>query len=50
VTHLVVGKGLLFKERKLIPVTWISTIGGEEVHLLVNAGNLERLPEYHPAG
>ena len=50
VTQLVVGKGLLFKERRLIPVTWISTIGEEEVHLLVNAGTLERLPEYHLAG
>ena len=27
VSHFVVGEGLLFKERKLIPVTWISSIG-----------------------
>ena len=47
ITHFVVSAGLLFKERKLIPVTWISTIGEQKVRLSVNAGTLERLPDYH---
>ncbi len=48
VTHLVISAGLLFKERKLIPVNWISTIGEREVRLSVNARTLEKLPAYHP--
>ena len=47
VSHFVVGEGLLFKERKLIPVTWISTIGEKEVYLSVKSGTLERVPAYH---
>lgn len=49
VTHFVVGEGLLFKERKLIPITWISTLGEQQVHLSVNARTLERLPAYKSA-
>jgi uncharacterized protein YrrD len=48
VTHMVISAGLLFKERKLIPVNWISTIGEQEVRLSVNARTLEKLPSYHP--
>jgi uncharacterized protein YrrD len=48
VTHFVISAGLLFKERKLIPVHWISTIGEQEVRLSLNAGTLEKLPAYHP--
>jgi uncharacterized protein YrrD len=48
VTHLVISAGLLFKERKLIPVNWIATIGQQDVHLSVNARTLEKLPAYHP--
>lgn len=46
VTHFVVSEGLLFKARRLIPVTWISTLGEQQVHLSVNARTLERLPAY----
>lgn len=44
VTHFVIGAGLLFKARKLIPVNWISTIGEQKDRLSVNAGTLEKLP------
>jgi uncharacterized protein YrrD len=47
VSHFVIGEGFLFKERKLIPVTWISSIGEKEVYLSVKSGTLERVPEYH---
>ena len=49
VTHFVISAGLLFKERKLIPVNWISTIGEKQVRLSVNAKTLEKVPAYHPA-
>jgi uncharacterized protein YrrD len=47
VTHFVVSEGTLFKERKLIPVLWISRIGENEVHLSASADVLGRLPAYH---
>lgn len=47
VTHFVVSAGFFSKERRLIPVVWIDTLGEQSVHLSVNAGTLERLPAYH---
>ena len=46
VTHFVVSEGTLFKDRKLIPVLWISRIGEKEVHLSSTANVLARLPAY----
>jgi uncharacterized protein YrrD len=45
-THMLISQGLLFKEKKLIPTLWISTITEDEVKLGVNSGMLERLPAY----
>lgn len=50
VTHLVVREGLLFKERKLVPVTWISRVEEEQVHLSVGSGTLDKLPGYKKEG
>lgn len=50
VTHFVISEGLLFKERKLIPVLWISNIEENEVRLSVSSGTLERLPAHQNAG
>ncbi|HEX2992412.1 MAG TPA: PRC-barrel domain-containing protein [Anaerolineales bacterium] len=50
VTHMVISDGFLFKERKLIPVLWITDISENEVHLSVGSGTLERLPAYENAG
>ncbi|HEX5838261.1 MAG TPA: PRC-barrel domain-containing protein [Anaerolineales bacterium] len=49
VTHMVISDGFLFKERKLIPVLWITDISENEVHLSVGSGTLERLPAYEKA-
>jgi uncharacterized protein YrrD len=46
VSHFVVSEGFLFKERKLIPVFWISGIEEDEVRLSVDAHFMERLPRY----
>ena len=46
VTHFVVDEGLLFRDRKLIPVLWISEIDEDAVYLSATAKVLERLPEY----
>lgn len=50
VTHLVIGEGLLFRERKLIPVLWISNIEENGIYLSVGSSLLERLPAYENAG
>jgi len=47
-THLLISQGLLLKEHKLVPTTWVSTVLGDEVHLSVGSDLLEGLPEYHP--
>jgi uncharacterized protein YrrD len=35
VTHLLMTQGLLMKEQKLIPITWVTTLGEDTVHLRV---------------
>ncbi len=49
-THLVISRGMLLKERKLIPVTWVNNIQEDEVHLLVHSELLNRLPDYADTG
>jgi uncharacterized protein YrrD len=45
-THLLISKGLLSKERKLIPITWVTIMGEDEVHLAVKEEALEDLGVY----
>jgi hypothetical protein len=45
-THMVVSKGLFFKEKKLIPTNWIKSVEEDEVHLAVKSGMLDKLPDY----
>ena len=47
-THILVSAGILFKEQKLLPVTWISEIDEHEVHLSVDADFLNRVPYHQP--
>ncbi len=46
VTHILVTDGLLLKERKLIPTTWLTHVLEDEVYLSVNSDFVEKLPEY----
>lgn len=45
-THLLISQGLLLKETKLVPTSWISEVEEDEVHLMVAASVLDQLPEY----
>ncbi|MGC9335229.1 MAG: PRC-barrel domain-containing protein, partial [Anaerolineae bacterium] len=45
-THLVISKGLLLKERKLIPTQWMRTVLQDKVYLSVSSDLIEDLPEY----
>lgn len=44
--HFVVSGGLLLKERKLIPATWVDRVHENEVHLAVGSTMFEVLREY----
>lgn len=45
-THIVISEGLLLKEKKLVPVGWISMVFPEQVHLAVDAKFIDNLPEF----
>jgi len=46
VTHFVISKGLLLKERKLVPMNWVSTLTEDEVHVAVGSQLLDELRPY----
>ncbi|HEX9616127.1 MAG TPA: PRC-barrel domain-containing protein [Anaerolineales bacterium] len=46
ITHFLISEGLFFKEKKLIPVHWVSEVVENEVRLSVDAALLERVPEF----
>ena len=45
-THFLISQGLFFKDRKLVPAHWISSVEEDKVHLAVPSRLLERLPAY----
>jgi uncharacterized protein YrrD len=45
-THFVITAGLIFKEQKLIPTSWIDTMTEDEVFLSVSADFLDKLVPY----
>jgi len=46
VSHLVISEGVILKERKRIPIEWVSTIMEDEVQLAVGPKILEELPAF----
>lgn len=46
VTHFLVSQGVLFKDRKLIPVHWVKSVEEDNVYLTVSSKTLEGLPSY----
>jgi hypothetical protein len=45
-THIVVGRGLIAKEYKLLPTSWIKDVTEEKVYLSIHTDFFERLPEH----
>jgi uncharacterized protein YrrD len=45
-THILISKGMLLKEQKLVPTFWIRLFGEDEVHLAAPANVLEKLQPY----
>lgn len=48
VTHLLIAKGLLAKEHRLIPVSWVERLTDDEVQLAIDSSVVERLPVIEP--
>ncbi len=44
VTHCLISKGLVMKEKRLIPVGWIDSWSEDELRLAVGSSTVERLP------
>jgi uncharacterized protein YrrD len=47
-THFLITQGLLLKERKLVPTSWIKSVEEDKVQLTVSEQMLKRLPAYEP--
>jgi uncharacterized protein YrrD len=47
VTHFLISQGMLFPEKKLIPITWVSEVNEDEVYLAVGKRTLEALQHYY---
>lgn len=48
VTHLLISKGLITKEKKLVPVIWVAKVLEDKVFLIVDSQQVENIPEYSP--
>jgi sporulation protein YlmC with PRC-barrel domain len=46
VSHIVVRKGWLFTEDKVVPTSWVERATADEVRLQAGVGNLDDLPEF----
>jgi len=46
VTHFVISQGLILKERKLVPVTWVNLFEEGKIHLSVGTKVIDSLSEY----
>lgn len=47
-THLILTQGLLVKERKLIPMKWVSMLGEDTVHLQVAEDEIKEFDSVSP--
>lgn len=45
-THMIVSQGVIFRDKKLIPIGWVTEIDSEEIHIGVHTPVLKRLPSY----
>lgn len=45
-THFLISQGVFFKDRKLVPAHWVTSVEEDKVYLAVPARLLERLPAY----
>lgn len=46
ITHLVISRGLLLKERKVIPIDWVYNADADNVYLTMKSDFMQHLPDY----
>lgn len=44
--YILVSKGFILKERKLVPMDWVQELKEGKIHLAVNTKIIEQLPDY----
>jgi hypothetical protein len=49
VTHFLISKGLLVKEKRLIPTVWVNLFTEDEIDLVIKSSTVEKLPVIEPA-
>jgi uncharacterized protein YrrD len=45
-THLLIARGLLLRERKVVPMAWVSLLGEDDIRLRVGSGVIDSLRPY----
>ncbi len=45
-THFLISEGILLKEKKLVPITWVDEVGTDQVRLTVGVRTLNELDDY----
>ena len=45
-THFLISQGLLFKDHKLVPTYWVTSMDDDKIQLSVSSKLLENLPSY----
>jgi uncharacterized protein YrrD len=48
-SHFVIAQGVFFKDRKLVPTSWIEIVTNDEIRLIVSSKFLGSLPTYDSA-
>jgi uncharacterized protein YrrD len=46
ISHFVISEGLIFKTKKLVPTSWVTTVTEDKVHLAVSSKVLDQLDEF----
>jgi uncharacterized protein YrrD len=49
ITHLLISNGLITKEKKLLPIDWVTVLGEDEIHLRVNKLSVDELADVSAA-
>jgi len=45
-THLLISRGWLLRQRKIVPMNWVSLLGENDIHLHVGSSMIDSLPRY----
>ena len=49
ITHLLISNGLITKEKKLVPIDWVTVLGEDEIHLRVDKPAVDELADVSAA-